>query len=94
MYLEDLMANASVNQEVKDLLQKTMDSYEFPVQSMIMRPDTGDIVHMINANNLMELRGEEEPVRTHGDPLAISYNEFLMEGIRKAREEQPVPTVD
>ena len=87
-----MIANSSVNQEVKDLLQKTVDSYEFPVQSMIMRPDTGDIVHMINANNLMEFRGEEEPVRTQGDPLTLSYNDFLMEGIRIAREQRQAPT--
>ena len=86
------MANTSVKQEVKDILKRTMDSYEFPVQSMIMRPETGEIIHVINANRLMEFRGEEEPVRTHGDPLVHSYNEFLMEGIRKARGEQTTPT--
>ncbi|KAI6654765.1 selenoprotein N-like [Oopsacas minuta] len=85
---EDLMANSSVKQEVKDLLKKTMDSYEFPVQSMVMRPDTGDIVHMINANKLMEFRDSEDAIRVNIDPLSYSYNEFLLEGMRKAREEQ------
>ena len=89
VYLEDILANSSVKQEVKDILKRTMDAYEFPVQSMIMRPDTGDIVHVINANRLMEIREEQEGTRVSTDPLAYSYNSFLLEGLRKAREEQP-----
>lgn len=93
VYIQDLMANQTVTEEHRAILGKSMAAYQFPVQSMVMRPDTGEILRVLNANEMMDFQ-EDESAQHTTDPLAIVYNNFLMEGIRLAREEKSLPNPD
>ena len=49
------MANTSFPAEQRQLVQLSLDSYHFPVESMVVRPSDGEVLNHINANNLLDI---------------------------------------
>ena len=47
------MANTSFPAEQRRLVQLSLDSYIFPVESMVVRPSDGEVLNRINANDLL-----------------------------------------
>ena len=45
----------SIPEEQRQLAQISLDSYEFPVESMVVNPGDGVVLGQINANNLMDI---------------------------------------
>eukprot|EP00731_Ephydatia_muelleri_P027938 Em0019g811a len=93
MDIEDLIKNTSATEEHRKFGRLAMDAYKFPVESMVIRPTDGAVVHRVNANDL--LHGGKPPSNETGslfeamsmsDPLCEAYKGFLMEGKGKAVE--------
>ncbi|KAL9954712.1 hypothetical protein ACROYT_G042283 [Oculina patagonica] len=64
-----------------------MDSYRFPVESMVSLPN-GTVLSRMNANDLMEGSSNEGVSLPLGfyDELSFTYYEFLEEGVTKAKQ--------
>lgn len=84
--LKDLAANGT-NTEVAEAAKAHLDSYRFPVESMVSLPN-GTVLSRMNANDLMEGSsnvGESLPAG-FGDDLSLMYYKFLEEGVAKAKQ--------
>lgn len=66
-------------------MQLSLDSYVFPVESMVVRPSDGEVLNRINANDLLATVSEAGIVESLlEDPLNRNYIKFLREGLAKA----------
>eukprot|EP00731_Ephydatia_muelleri_P027941 Em0019g814a len=55
MDIEDLIKNTSATEEHRKFGRLAMDAYKFPVESMVIRPTDGAVVHRVNANDLLHV---------------------------------------
>jgi hypothetical protein len=63
-------------------VQLALDSYGFPVESMVIRPTDGAVLSHINANALLDLGSEANILdMIMDDPVNRNYLNFLKEGI-------------
>jgi len=84
--LKDLAGNGT-NVEVTEAAKAHLDSYRFPVESMVSLPN-GTVLSRMNANDLMEGSSNEEVSLPTGfsDELSLMYYKFLEEGVTKAKQ--------
>lgn len=84
--LKDIAANGT-KVEVTEAAKAHLDSYRFPVESMVSLPN-GTVLSRMNANDLMEGPSNEELIYPPGfpDELSFKYYKFLDEGVTKAKE--------
>ena len=52
---QGIVANASLSEEQRQLAQLSLNSYSFPVESMVVRPSDGTVLSHINANDLLAM---------------------------------------
>jgi len=86
--LKNIAANAT-EVEVTKAAKCHLDSYKFPVESVVALPN-GTVLSRMNANDLMEgnSNGHIEIPPGFEDDLGVMYYQFLEEGLAKARELQ------
>lgn len=84
--LEDLKRDSG-NPEMAKRAQLALDSYEFPVQSMVILPDTGEVLHSVNANKLLDSSNTVNIPNVFQDPLTAAYVDFLNTGLKNGAEE-------
>lgn len=90
--LKGIAANAS-KVEISVAAKSHLDSYRFPVESMVSLPN-GTVLSRLNANDLMEVDSSEkmkippEFKFDFYDDLSVKYYKFLEEGLTKAKEYQ------
>lgn len=84
--LKDIAAN-DTEVEMSEAAKSHLDSYRFPVESMVSLPN-GTVLSRINANDLMDgnSNGHLEIPFDFSDDLSVVYYKFLEEGLTKARE--------
>jgi len=84
--LKDLAANGT-NVEVTEAAKAHLDSYRFPVESMVSLPN-GTVLSRMNANDLLEgsSNAEESLPTGFADDLSFMYYKFLEEGVAKAKQ--------
>lgn len=86
--LEDvkrLSKNDSTNPEIKKLAQLAVESYRFPVESMVALPN-GTVIHRMNANELLD--SDNKGTNTFNgfeDGISATYYTFLNEAVSKAK---------
>lgn len=80
--LEDIVGDVEMSSRDKQLAQSALDSYKFPVQSMVIEPREGRVLRGLNANELMDT--QEETFHLDSilfDPIDKSYYNFLQQGL-------------
>ncbi|CAH3171495.1 unnamed protein product [Porites evermanni] len=84
--LKNIAANAT-DAEIKTAAKSHLDSYRFPVESLVSLPN-GTVLSKLNANDLMESEssGLKFPSEfDFSDDLSVVYYKFLDDGLTKAK---------
>lgn len=87
--LKNIAANAT-DAEIKTAAKSHLDSYRFPVESLVSLPN-GTVLSKLNANDLMESESSGlkfPPEFDFSDDLSVVYYKFLEDGLTKAKVHQ------
>jgi hypothetical protein len=84
--LEDIAGNSSATDWQRERTRLALDSYSFPVESMVIRPEDGKVLSHINANKLLDTSASSILESIIEDPVNRNYLNFLKEGIAANQE--------
>eukprot|EP00794_Sanderia_malayensis_P020397 gene20397-22410_t len=83
--LRDLSANKTESL-VRNAAKICLDTYKFPVQSMVQFPN-GTVLSSLNANDLLDITQDSTPGDL-GDPVNRKYYSFLKDALRKSGKDE------
>lgn len=83
--IKRLSTNQYITPELKTQAGLALESYRFPVESMVALPN-GTVVHRMNANEQLDSDdADTSAVPGLSDGLSANYYKFLNEAISKAK---------